>query len=394
MSVCNWDPSKHSGKPCPVHGGSGNPGAGGHKIRINNGKYETKLSEDSDWEEISPEEYSDLREGGYQDFDENVDDDFGFDEEDDYIRAQHILKDPDEYTPEEVEWAEHIDSMFGNDDIDMNISNEEIENQRKAEERAKLDKEYPDRGNPELEKDVNEALDEEKYEPKYKAEDFEDARYYPTESTMDGNRWVGRYRSIADAHGVGNDFKKYREAFKPAGEYNGYSIVQGPDGYYSINPNITSMSFKTREALQDYLDKKNPEEHKYGIYFEPGSDIEQTYRGKNEDGSEYDMEGPDAYKAARTKTNENAFFDSFAKNIEEQPVEKLSELEKDLGYAITQGTISEEKGSELNKMINKKRTTENLKKFGYTQEVIDNMSDEDLDVATDFFARFNNPKVR
>lgn len=81
MSQCKWDPSKHNGQACPVHG-AGGQSSNGHKIRINGGKYQMKLSDDSDWEEISSEEYNDLREGGYQEFDETIDDDFGFDEMD------------------------------------------------------------------------------------------------------------------------------------------------------------------------------------------------------------------------------------------------------------------------------------------------------------------------
>lgn len=108
MSECKWDASKHGGKPCPVHGGAGNPGAGGHKIRINNGKYETRISDDADWEEVSPEEYADLREGGYQDFDETVDDDFGFDEED--VELNEFEDNFTENDIKEIErYAEHYD---------------------------------------------------------------------------------------------------------------------------------------------------------------------------------------------------------------------------------------------------------------------------------------------
>lgn len=39
MAECNWNPDKHGGKPCPVHG-SGNAGDGKHYKRINQGKYE------------------------------------------------------------------------------------------------------------------------------------------------------------------------------------------------------------------------------------------------------------------------------------------------------------------------------------------------------------------
>lgn len=53
----------------------------------------------------------------YGEFDPDSEDDYGFDnDEEEYLdsdehRAEMILNDPDEYTPEEVEWAEHIDSL-------------------------------------------------------------------------------------------------------------------------------------------------------------------------------------------------------------------------------------------------------------------------------------------
>lgn len=140
---------------------------------------------------------------------------------------------------------------------------------------------------------------------KYKAEDFEDARFYPSEKTMDeNNRWIGRYHSIHDAFDgtYEDDFSGGK--FKGVGSSKkGSSIYELPDGYFSGNPRINSMSFKTKEAASDYLDRVNPEEHKYGAYYDADTGVERTYRGKDADGKEYDMEGPDAYKAARSKLN-------------------------------------------------------------------------------------------
>jgi len=180
---------------------------------------------------------------------------------------------------------------------------------------------------------------EEPYKAKYDYEDFEDARFYPTKSTMDGSRWVGRYRGIAEAHGLDryNDYKGFNEKFKPVGDYKGTSIFQLPDGYFSINPNITSMSFKTKEALQDYLDKKNPEEHKFGLYYD--GDVQKMYEGVGEDGKRYGIEGPDAYKAARNKSKvqqekSDRFNNSVGRFIEGQGSdqeldEMLSDMRKD-----------------------------------------------------------------
>lgn len=49
------------------------------------------------------------------------------------------------------------EKYFGEDDIP---DEKEIDEIRKNEERAKLDKEYPDKGNPEVEKEINKALEE------------------------------------------------------------------------------------------------------------------------------------------------------------------------------------------------------------------------------------------
>jgi len=141
MSECNWDPSKHGGKPCPVHGAGGNSGSGGHKIRINAGKYETKLSDDSDWEEISDKEYEDLREGGYQDFDETVDDDFGFDEEDEYQEYidkvnEDLEKVTDKKSAEYV--ADEIDNL-----TEAGYISEEMSDKLYAELDKKIDENVP-----------------------------------------------------------------------------------------------------------------------------------------------------------------------------------------------------------------------------------------------------------
>lgn len=143
MSKCNWDPSKHGGKSCPVHGAGGNAGTGGHRIRINGGKYEMKLSDDSDWEEISSEEYNDLREGGYQEFDETVDDDFGFDEDD---KAGSLLDEIEDANTEEEkkELENKIRTAFADNEIS------------EQEEQILLDKLFEEDDDTELEKETQE----------------------------------------------------------------------------------------------------------------------------------------------------------------------------------------------------------------------------------------------
>lgn len=80
MAECNWKPELHGGKPCPKHGNAGQ--GSDHQVRISGGKYQTRIGGDQgDWEDISKEEFDELKDGGYEEFDATVDDDFGFDEE-------------------------------------------------------------------------------------------------------------------------------------------------------------------------------------------------------------------------------------------------------------------------------------------------------------------------
>lgn len=121
------------------------------------------------------------------------------------------------------------------------------------------------------------------YKPIYDYEDFGDARYYKN------NSGSGReYHDIASAHGI-SDEESYRKDFKNRFKYvgqtkDGVDIYQGPDGYFSTNPLITSMSFKTKEALQDYEDKRT---------------TDYAYGGYNKDNP--NISAPEAYTAARRK---------------------------------------------------------------------------------------------
>lgn len=192
-----------------------------------------------------------------------------------------------------------------------------------------------------IEQGIIQREEELKRGPSYKtivpAEDLDDARYYPTESTMDkNNRWVGRYHSIYDAFD-GTDKDDFRgDKFKPVGDYNGISIYQLPDGYFSTNPRITDMSFKSKEALQNYLDKKNPEEHKYGVYFENGN--ERVYKDKDSNGKEYDIAAPDAYKKARTYMGKQNASDEYRQNIESKR-EKLIERVPTVANKLTRSEL-------------------------------------------------------
>lgn len=158
--------------------------------------------------------------------------------------------------------------------------------------------------------DTGEYDENDFYQSKYKSEDYEDARYYPVteeDRKAAGPKYLGRYHSIYDAAGLDDKdpaaWKKERDMFKYVGDSNtGASIVQGPDGYFSGNPRINSMSFKTMEQARDYLDRKNPEEHKYGVYFKPGDEREYVYRDKDD---KYDLDAPDAYRIAREAAKAN-----------------------------------------------------------------------------------------
>lgn len=144
------------------------------------------------------------------------------------------------------------------------------------------------------------------YKSKYASEDFEDARFYPVtdeDRKNAGPKYLGRYHSIYDAAGLNDNepgnWKKERDMFKYVGDSKrGASIVQGPDGYFSGNPRINSMSFKTQQQAADWLDEVNPDEHMYGVYFKPGDERQYIYRDSED---KYDLEAPDAYKNARNK---------------------------------------------------------------------------------------------
>ena len=202
------------------------------------------------------------------------------------------------------------------------------------------------------------------YQSKYKAEDYEDARYYPVsdeDRKAAGPRYLGRYHSIYDAAGLDDKdpaaWKKERDMFKYVGDSStGASIVQGPDGYYSGNPRINSMAFRTFEQARDYLDRKNPDEHKYGVYFKDGDEREYVYHDKDENGKEYDVEGPDAYKkakeAAKAKQSEQKMTLEQRQNIKKQ-LKKISEIfdnSRDLNNKDIKDAIDE-----LQEMLNTKR---------------------------------------
>lgn len=188
----------------------------------------------------------------------------------------------------------------------------------------------------EADKIANDAI-KPPYKAKYANEDFEDARFYPVtdeDRKNAGPRYKGRYHSIADAHGLtDNDtWDNEHRMFKYAGDSKtGASIVQGPDGYYSGNPRINSMSFKTFEQARDYLDGKNPEDHKYGTYYE--GDVQKTYRGKDDNGKEYDLEAPDVYKAARTKKSDltNKIKDQIDDGVTEDDIGYLRQVLNETG---------------------------------------------------------------
>lgn len=132
------------------------------------------------------------------------------------------------------------------------------------------------------------------YKPVHEYEDFEDARYYPTKSNTDENgKWIGKHYSVAEAHGLtdANDTpEEFNKRFKHVGNTkDGADIFQGPDGYFSGNPRINSMAFKTKEALQEYM------ENMYGKY---------AYAGYGD--SDPRSTGPEAYKKARSGATEAA----------------------------------------------------------------------------------------
>ena len=70
MAECKWDLSKHGGRVCPVHGDSNEENKTKNlKVRIHKGKYQIKTDDENGWEDVTKQEYEELRENGEQDFD-------------------------------------------------------------------------------------------------------------------------------------------------------------------------------------------------------------------------------------------------------------------------------------------------------------------------------------
>ena len=128
MADCNWDPAKHGGKPCPVHGAGGSIETGQPgKVKINKGKYYH-----GDDEEISRDEYNELKGNGYteDDMDANNEDDFGFDEEpeveenkstDDEVKKYKSVTDENIINPEDKENIEKIiDEIYNDPEVTFN----------------------------------------------------------------------------------------------------------------------------------------------------------------------------------------------------------------------------------------------------------------------------------
>lgn len=71
----HWTTKENDGGPCQHTDGK-------HQTKIENGSYYLRTSEDAPWEEVSYEEFNEVRQGGYSPFDEADDKlDFGFDED-------------------------------------------------------------------------------------------------------------------------------------------------------------------------------------------------------------------------------------------------------------------------------------------------------------------------
>ena len=411
MAQCTWDPAKHGGQPCPVHGSGGNENniSNRTKVGTKDGKKGRVFNLRGDEADV---EYEDKTRGSHKlsdleaydeddvndEFDGIEDEDFGIsNNEFDDARPNHTklndmnLSDSDKWnmaykyigtdkleklaeeldldSPQDIPTSELLKYMSddeiadmirvnglddGEEDFDKNpytspddsdfrkgyknqakMSEEEFKSQFDRYGKGKAgydyysygknkgyvlsDEEgttigfydlnngtfyYEDSATEKMKSDKDDLSDVEnnQYQSPHKFEDFEDARYYPVsdeDRKAAGPKWLGKYHSIMDAHG-GTD-ENFKDKFKFAGKsekLRGADIYQGPDGYFSGNPRINSMSFKTKEALEDYFDK---------MY----SDYRITEPGNNY--------APDAYKAARMKSPEyksKAFNNSIGKFIE------------------------------------------------------------------------------
>lgn len=156
MAQCNWDPSKHGGKPCPVHGVSGNENNVGHKIRINGGKYQVKYADSEDYEDTDKDTFEHLRESGQQDFDETVDDDFGFDEDGDYKIYEDKIREELEKVKSKED-AEYVSDLIDNN-MEAGYISEEMADELYAELDKKIDALY-DKGPEDSNTSADQVLD-------------------------------------------------------------------------------------------------------------------------------------------------------------------------------------------------------------------------------------------
>jgi len=225
------------------------------------------------------------------------------------------------------------------------------------------------------------------YKSKYKSEDYDDARFYPVsdeDKKAAGPKYLGRYHSIYDAAGLNDkdpgSWKKEKEMFKYVGDSNtGASIVQGPDGYFSGNPRINTMSFKTLEQAKDYLDKKNPEEHKYGVYFKPGDEREYIYRDAED---KYELEAPDAYRNARESAKKTeGLFNSYMDKVAKAPLKDLKYVESDLKYA----GLTEEQNNKIREAVKQRQASESTgtETFNKLKEYVNGLSDDEKEMLRD-----------
>lgn len=226
MAECNWDPSKHGGKPCPVHGAGGAGNQSGHKLRINNGKYQVKYADNDDYEDTDKDTFEHLRETALQDFDETVDDDFGFDEDGDYkIYEDKIREELGKVKSKE-------DAEYVSDLIDNNMEAGYISEEMADELYNELDKKIDEFSN------NKPSIDYDEIERRKQNEEPKDE--------------IGVYLDKQIDPKVADKLRKTASKISDATTYNGAEVIGGDDDNEGMLKNKTPLS---EESSEDFSKK-------------------------------------------------------------------------------------------------------------------------------------------
>lgn len=421
MSECKWDPSKHGGKACPVHGSgaAGTPGTGGHKIRINNGKYQAKLDDNSDWEDLTPEEYGDLRETGKQEFDETNDDDFGFDEEDptelSELFTDDDLKTIDRYSSRyDVDEDDLTGEIYSKamDKIIDGVSPEDAKSEAMEEVFDELASDRSTDDKSAIFNDLQRSIDEAK-----STEELSDIEGKLRDSLDQGLLDKPQYDALSEQlynnWDVIEDLNEEESENNQKQEGGADKSVTENDGNKKLNVG-DRFSFNFREFEVTNVD----DDHIYAKDARTGTDFGWTKDELLNDESFKIGSDFEEWKKQHNNRSKEGF------GSEESNVKYLAPEEIGIDYDNPEGSIRyyekknnvklyeqpngsfkvvPNKGNQSDKKDNQPYqpddTAKNVarvfleQKFGYDEDFLNSLTDEDLELAAKFFKKFNIDKI-